>query len=238
MKSSFVSRYIKSESKLEGVHSPEEIDGLRAMYEYIHSSDIDYMFDVFTLKELHEKLYSKTPFPDFGGNFRRCPARIKNCPSDLVPWTEIYRELKRLDGDVLCLRDTSSMVKESGDAGLMLEYLDRCVILGCELIRVHPFTDGNGRTIRGFINKLLEDAGFPPVYIKLEEKAEYHDAMGKAIGDGDYTEIKNFYRYKICDSIVELDINERLKKETYVPPIVDGVRVKQKTEDLKRPKDA
>ena len=235
MKKAFVSRYIKSESKLEGVHSPEEIDGLRVMYEYIHSDDIDYMFDVFTLKELHEKLYSKTPFPEFGGNFRRSPARIKNFPSDLVPWTSIYSELKWLDEDVKFLKEVAPLVRESGDSGLALDYLDRCVILGCDLIKVHPFSDGNGRTIRGFVNKLLEDGGFPPVYIKLEEKEEYHDAMGKAIGDGDYSEIKNFYRYKICDSIIELDINERLRRESYVAPMVDGIRVKQKKDDL-RPK--
>ena len=108
----------------------------------------------------------------------------------------------------------------------------------CQLIKVHPFTDGNGRTVRGFINKFLEDAGFPPVYIKLVERDEYHDAMGKAIGDGDYSEIKNFNRYKVCDSIIELDINERLKRESFVAPIVDGVRVKQKLDDLKRPKSA
>ena len=117
----------------------------------------------------------------------------------------------------------------------MLNYLDRCVVLGCQLIKVHPFPDGNGRTTRGFINKLLEDAGFPPVYITLAERDEYHDAMGKAIGDGDYSEIKNFYRYKICDSIIELDINERMRKESFVAPMVDGVRIKQKIADLKRP---
>ena len=78
LKNSFVSRYIKNESKLEGVHSPEEIEGLRVMYEYIHSDDIDYMFNVFTLKELHEKLYSKTAYPEFGGDFRRSDAYIKD----------------------------------------------------------------------------------------------------------------------------------------------------------------
>ena len=238
MKRSFVSRYINSESKLEGVHSPEEIEGLRVMYEYIHSDDIEYMFDIFTLKELHEKLYSKTPYPEFGGNFRRQPARIKNFPSDLVPWTAIYSELKWLDEEVKFLKESSSLVRESGDSNLMLNYLDRCVILGCQLIKVHPFSDGNGRTTRGFINKLLEDAGFPPVYITLGERDEYHDAMGKAIGDGDYSEIKNFYRYKICDSIIELDINERMRKESFVGPMVDGVRIKQKTDDLKRPVSA
>ena len=78
---------------------------------------------------------------------------------------------------------------------------------------IHPFGDGNGRTIRGFTNKLFEDAGLPPIYIKANERTEYHKAMNLANNENDYTAIKQFYRYKVCDSIIELDINERLKEE-------------------------
>lgn len=237
LKNSFVSRYIKNESKLEGVHSPAEIEGLREMYGYIHSSDIDYMFNVFTLKELHEKLYSKTEYPYFGGNFRRSDAYIKGFPSDLVSYPYIFRELDKLDPEVLYLKEIAPFVKDSQDAEFLLEYLDRCVVLGCELIRIHPFGDGNGRSVRGFINKLLEDAGLPPVYITLPEKEEYHEAMGKAIGEGDYSVIKNFYRYKICDSIVELDINRRIRnanESTSGGSTIEKTTVKEKVDDLKR----
>lgn len=74
------------------------------------------------------------------------------------------------------------------------------------------FADGNGRTIRGFINKLLEDVNLPPIYIKATERTEYHKAMNLANNEGDYSDIKNFYRYKICDSIIELDINDTVRK--------------------------
>ncbi len=71
LKNSFVSRYIKNESRLEDVHSAEEVEGLRAMYEFIHSDECDYMFDVWTLKFIHKSLYSTTPNgEDFGGEFR------------------------------------------------------------------------------------------------------------------------------------------------------------------------
>ena len=95
----------------------------------------------------------------------------------------------------------------------MLEYLDDSVEVMCKLIKIHPFGDGNGRTIRGFTNKLFEDAGLPPIYIKANERTEYHKAMNLANNENDYTAIKQFYRYKVCDSIIELDINERLKEE-------------------------
>jgi len=211
LKNSFVSKYIKAESKLEGIHSPEEIEGLGVMYEYIHSDDIDYRFDAFTLKDLHEKLYSKTEYPAFGGFFRNSDAHIKNFPSDLVPYQYIFYELKDLCPEAETLKAMAPFVREANDSELLLNYLDRCVVLGCKLIKIHPFIDGNGRSVRGFTNKLLEDAGLPPVYITLPEKDEYCMAMGKAIGDEDYDDIKNFYRYKICDSIVELDINRRIR---------------------------
>lgn len=68
MKKAFVSRYVLNESKLEGVnetdiHGKEEINGFRKMYEYIHSDAIDYMFNVFTLKDLHKALFSCRELP-------------------------------------------------------------------------------------------------------------------------------------------------------------------------------
>jgi hypothetical protein len=46
--------------------------------------------------------------------------------------------------------------------------------------------------------------------------------MNKANNENDYTDIKNFYRYKICDSIIELDINNKVREEK------DITRTKQK----------
>ena len=37
--------------------------------------------------------------------------------------------------------------------------------------------------------------------------------MNKANNEGNYDYIKGFYRYKVCDSIIELDINNRIKKQ-------------------------
>ena len=43
------------------------------------------------------------------------------------------------------------------------------------------------------------------------ERGKYLAAMGKAITDNDFSAINKFYYYKICDSIIELDINQRRK---------------------------
>lgn len=98
------------------------------------------------------------------------------------------------------------------------------------------FADGNGRTIRGFINKLLEDAGLPPIYIKANERTEYHLAMNKANNEENYDFIKGFYRYKVCDSIIELDINERIKAENseFKNNIIKSRKLKNKPENKQK----
>lgn len=239
LKNAFVSRYITQESRLEEVHSPEEIEGLRAMYEYIHSSESDYMFNIYTLKELHEKLYSKAPFPEFGGTFRRDDVYLPGTGTEIAEWSMIRPMLNEIDRDVLMLWELAPEVKDCEDADIMLDYLDEIVMIGCRIIKVHPFKDGNGRSVRGFMNKMLEAAGLPPVYIKANERTEYHKAMNKANNEGDYTDIKNFYHYKVCDSIVELDINPRVRRQingedTTGTGKSDNV-VKSKADDLSRP---
>lgn len=242
LKSSFVSRYIKNECKLEDVHSADEVEGMRAMYEFIHSSDCDFMFDVWTLKFIHQSLYSTTPHPEFGGEFRTWDVYLPGTGTELTEWSMIRPELKRLDPEIQELVASAENVMFSEDADLLLDYLDKAVVIGCKLIKIHPFGDGNGRAVRGFTNKLLEYAGLPPIYIKENERTEYHKAMNKANNEGDYTDIKNFYRYKVCDSIVELDINPRVRKQMngtpeYGPYPDEKGQVKVKVNNLPKKND-
>ena len=41
--------------------------------------------------------------------------------------------------------------------------------------------------------------------IRSHTLLKYVEAMQSALGDGDLTKIKQFYHYKICDSIISLD---------------------------------
>ena len=64
--------------------------------------------------------------------------------------------------------------------------------------------------MRALVNLLFKLAGLPPIYVKLSEKDNYLKAMNKAIIEKDYSYINRFYYYKICDSILELDVNRRI----------------------------
>jgi Fic family protein len=50
------------------------------------------------------------------------------------------------------------------------------------IARIHPFSDGNGRTARAIQNILLEKNSFLPVTIKLSERLEYSHLLDAAVG--------------------------------------------------------
>ncbi len=64
----------------------------------------------------------------------------------------------------------------------------RACFLHGELVKIHPFIDGNGRTARLLLNFELIQSGYPPVVIKTENRADYYDALDKAHTTNDYTD--------------------------------------------------
>jgi len=211
LKDAFIKKYIKNECALEKVHNNDEKEGMKCMYEYMHTSEEE--FGIYSILDYHRLLYSFTPHSEFGGHFRRGPAYLNNASIELCSWQYIWQLVKELDLPTRELIKYGDKIKNNMMIDKLIEYIEKCVIIKCSLIKIHPFADGNGRTIRCFLNKLFEIAGIPPVYIKEKEREEYHVAMQQAIAENNYEQIIQFYYYKICDSIVELDINERLKEE-------------------------
>lgn len=49
-----------------------------------------------------------------------------------------------------------------------------------QLVAIHPFTDGNGRTARLVMNLLLLRAGYPPTVILKASRGAYYGALGEA----------------------------------------------------------
>ena len=56
----------------------------------------------------------------------------------------------------------------------------KAALIHGELVKIHPFIDGNGRTSRLVMNLSLMNSGYLPVIIKKENRLEYYNALDKA----------------------------------------------------------
>ena len=212
---SFKEKYIKQESLLEGVHTVEEINGLGIVYDYIRSDEWQKCANIYIILVINSKLFSLTPYPEFGGVFRNNNCFIGESDVNTTPYFEIPQSIQSLWFEFDRLMKVGIELNSNKDEVLedrIIEYINDCIKLKCRLIEIHPFSDGNGRSMRALVNLLFKIAGLPPVYVKRIEREKYIKAMEKAIHENDYNFINKFYYYKICDSIIELDINQRRKK--------------------------
>lgn len=64
----------------------------------------------------------------------------------------------------------------------------KAALLHGELVKIHPFIDGNGRTSRLVMNLSLMNSGYLPVIIKKDKRLDYYNALDKAHTTGDYTD--------------------------------------------------
>ena len=64
------------------------------------------------------------------------------------------------------------------------EKLERILDAHIQFARIHPFSDGNGRTGRVIMNYSLLQEGFPPLIIEKETKATYIELLAKQDLDG------------------------------------------------------
>ncbi|MBQ7140074.1 MAG: Fic family protein [Bacilli bacterium] len=211
----FKNNYIKNENEIENVHEKCEREGLEVAYDYIHNEKRMNNINIYTVLRLHQLIYSKAPHPEFGGKLRNQPIFLPNSGVETEDWSFIPQKLNELYLPTQDLIKRGLQLKNDKISNIdnIIEYIDECVELKCKLIKMHPFLDGNGRSIRAFTNLLFIIADIPPIYIKAREREEYGKVMNMAIVDGDLTQIKRFYYYKICDSIYELDIKPKLSQE-------------------------
>lgn len=68
----------------------------------------------------------------------------------------------------------------------------QATLLHSELVKIHPFVDGNGRTSRLLMNLDLMNHGYNPVIIKKENRLEYYEALDKSHTTGNYTDFVKF----------------------------------------------
>ena len=201
----YKNKYIFNESIVEPNISKEERQGLGDVYDYIRQFDFnkDY-FNIFTTSMLiHNKLYKYCGDGTFGGALRESTAVLQ----DLNIEVSTPQEAKIIfNGYITKSNEIFNKLNDNDIFG----YINDCIKLNVELIKLQPFADGNKRTFRALLNLLLKKINIPPIYIEASEALEYKQALItalKATKEKDYSRINQFYYYKICDAIMTLDIN-------------------------------
>ena len=76
-------------------------------------------------------------------------------------------------------KEIKEIFKKKGSTSLS-KHLESLFKIHHDLTVIHPFVDGNGRTLRVFLNIQLMMSGVSPVYVKVEEKKEYLKALEMA----------------------------------------------------------
>jgi Fic family protein len=71
---------------------------------------------------------------------------------------------------------------------LQLNDIELATIFHHKLVWIHPFFDGNGRTVRLCMNLLLMRCGFPPAIILKNDRKKYYEALNQA-NNGNYQKL-------------------------------------------------
>jgi Fic family protein len=116
-----------------------------------------------TVRELHRRIVFRSQ-PAIGGIYRKLPRRVSGSPV-VFPNAAKVLELMKSFGERLAHAQVEPAA--SFDAHF-------------ELVAIHPFADGNGRTARLLMNLLLLRQGYPPVAVRPVERKTYLDTLDHA----------------------------------------------------------
>jgi Fic family protein len=71
---------------------------------------------------------------------------------------------------------------------LKLNDIEMAAILHHRFVWIHPFFDGNGRTVRLLMNLFLMRKGYPPAIILKNDRKKYYEALNQA-NSGNYSKL-------------------------------------------------
>jgi Fic family protein len=157
---------------------------LREHFEtYNHDKAIDYLFSIINddyvlrsidILSLHS-LVLRSIEEDFAGRLRNGGVRISG--ANFVP-PNANKVSNLLD----------ELIDFVNKNPLELNDIELATIFHHKLVWIHPFFDGNGRTVRLSMNLLLMRCGFPPAIILKNDRKKYYEALNQA-NNGNYQKL-------------------------------------------------
>ncbi len=113
------------------------------------------------VKDIHALLMENI---QVGGVYRNAQVYISGAQHMPPPPQLMYQQVKEFYADLSW-------------KGRELNPVELAAWIHAEFVKIHPFTDGNGRTSRLIMNYQLMTDGFPPVSIAKEDRLEYFKTL-------------------------------------------------------------
>ena len=113
------------------------------------------------IKDIHEILMTRI---FSGGIYRDVNVIISGARTTPPPWYNVREEMKFFIDDYNKNKNN-------------MDTIELAAWVHAEFVRIHPFSDGNGRTARLLLNYILISDGYLPVSIRPEDSASYYDAL-------------------------------------------------------------
>lgn len=157
-----------------------------------HADAIEFLFDVVAarrditegvLKEINALLLSgvkgtpaldnhgsKVEKPATPGEYKRLPNHVLQPDGSIHHYVEPIHVATEMAALCRWIADAEG-TRHPGVIAAVAHY---------NMVRIHPFDDGNGRGARILMNLILLKAGFPPAVVKNEDRAAYLDALRQA----------------------------------------------------------
>lgn len=125
-------------------------------------------------------------FDSSKGDFRKVNVSAGSSGKSYINYSKVEDRLKKWCSEV---NEKRNELLQSGDVyGKYLFTFESHL----ELLTIHPWEDGNGRTARLVMNQLQFELGLIPAKILKEDKAEYIDALIKAREGHDLSVFSSF----------------------------------------------
>ena len=148
-----------------------------------HEKAIDYLYTIINddyilrsidILSLHG-LVLRSIEDDFAGRIRNAGVRISG--ANFIPPNA--NKVSDLLEELIAFVNTNP---------LGLNDIELATVFHHKLVWIHPFFDGNGRTVRLAMNLLLMRKGFPPAIILKNDRSKYYEALNQANG-GNYQKL-------------------------------------------------
>ena len=176
---------IRESLSIEWTYNSNSIEGntLSLIETHNHDKAIDYLYSIVSenyilrsidILNLHE-LVLRSIEDDFAGRIRNGGVRISGAnftPPNANKVSDLLDEL----------------INFINQNPLELNDIELATVFHHKLVWIHPFFDGNGRTVRLAMNLLLMRVGFPPAIILKNDRKKYYEVLNQA-NSGNYQKL-------------------------------------------------